>query len=71
MSFGTASGGGGKARREKTGSPVIMPDKAATGAVFAPMDMVVKRWIGEADAAGLDRAALVEAVRAAVTARLD
>ncbi|MGB0498428.1 MAG: TRAP transporter substrate-binding protein [Rubricella sp.] len=45
---------------------VLSPDE--TDAMFAPLESVVERWIGEVSANGIDGAALVETARNAIAA---
>lgn len=61
--------GGGIALQEKSGSPVMALDQAATDEMLSLTAAVEARWIDEANAAGIDGAALAAAARDAVAAQ--
>jgi len=60
---------GGITLQEKTGSPVIALDQAATDDMLGLTKAVEARWVEEANGNGLDGAALVSAAREAVAAQ--
>jgi len=61
--------GPGQGMQTATGAPIMALDEGTTREIDRLNETVVARWIAEADAAGLNGAALVAAARAAVAAR--